>query len=110
MSQTPECNRCGIYVHAGPVCCFDCYSKLLDQIRELQNTVQDLSTKLAAYKADSFKAVREMGHHDVAQYYTDPCLSGHTFFWTNGGTESPRFIPDYAVCVKCNKSYREIVG
>lgn len=94
MAAQTECTRCGVFVHFGPVMCLDCAEKLISRNRELEEIEAALRAdivrltrvwgaevgrlmslnsgiedELATIKADPFKAIREMGYHDVEQFY-----------------------------------------
>lgn len=91
MAAQVECSVCGVFVHSGPVMCLDCAKNIITELEGIESALRadmvrltrtwgaevgrlmslnsDLEEKLAAIKADPFKPIREMGYHDVEQFY-----------------------------------------
>jgi len=68
MAAQVECYRCGVYVLHGLAMCPDCALELAERIQQLED-------ELRAIKADPFRLIREMGAHDVQEFYTEE--AGH---------------------------------
>lgn len=77
---------------------------------ESEAEIARLRDKINEYQSDPFKAIREMGYHDVDAYYRDPCAEGHLFItWSSSSAEVyDTDPPSDAVCSRCGKTLAEL--